>query len=182
MREHLTDPYVQEAQKRGYRSRAAFKLLELAERDQLFRPGITRSIWAPRRVAGVRCCASASGPKATIVAVDLLPMDGMAGVRPVAGRFRDRRRARWPSRRRSTGRRPRLVVSDMAPNLSGIDAVDQARSVHLAEMALEFACQHLQPGGDFAVKVVPGQGSDEFQRAVQAALCEGLCAQAEGFA
>jgi 23S rRNA (uridine2552-2'-O)-methyltransferase len=141
MHEHVNDPYVKAAQQRGYRSRAAFKLLELAERDHLFRTGIT--------------------------AVDLLPMEEVAGVRFVEADFgTDEGLAAVEAA--LDGRPVDLVVCDMAPNLSGIDAVDQARSVNLADLALEFAAAHLQPGGDLAVKVFQGSGLAEFERAVRA--------------
>jgi 23S rRNA (uridine2552-2'-O)-methyltransferase len=166
MREHLTDPYVQEAQRRGYRSRAAFKLLELAERDQLFRPGMTVVDLGAAPGSWSQVLRERLGPKATIVAVDLLRMDGMAGVQAVQADFATDEGLQAVEAALD-GQTPALVVSDMAPNLSGIDAVDQARSVHLAEIAFEFACQHLQPGGDFAVKVFQGAGLPEFQKAVQ---------------
>ena len=143
MHEHLTDPYVHAAQQKGYRSRAAFKLIELDERDRLL------------------------GPKGTIVAIDLLPMAGISGVRFVEADFAaDEGLAAVEAA--LEGRPVDLVLSDMAPNLSGIDAVDQARSMHLADLALEFARGHLQPGGALAVKVFQGAGLAEFERSVKA--------------
>jgi len=165
MHEHVNDPYVLEATRRGYRSRAAFKLIELADRDHLFRdvraaidlgaaPGSWSQVLRERLPSG-----------ATIVAVDILPMPGLAGVTFVQADFAaDEGLA--TVERALNGARVQLVVSDMAPNLSGIEAVDQARSVHLAELAYDFACQHLQPGGDFAVKVFQGSGLAEFQQTI----------------
>ncbi len=165
MHEHVNDPYVLEATRRGYRSRAAFKLIELAEKDHLFRdvrvavdlgaaPGSWSQVLRERLPSG-----------ATIVAVDILPMTGLAGVTFVQADFAADEGLETVERALN-GARVQLVVSDMAPNLSGIDPVDQARSVHLAELAYEFACQHLQPGGDFAVKVFQGSGLAEFQRTI----------------
>jgi 23S rRNA (uridine2552-2'-O)-methyltransferase len=167
MHEHVTDPYVQLAQRRGYRSRAAFKLLELDEKDDLLRRGIVAVDLGSAPGSWSQVLRERLGPHGLIVATDILPMDGLAGVRFVEADFTgDTGLA--AVERALEGRRPDLVVSDMAPNLSGIDAVDQARSIHLAELALEFAVGHLQPGGDFAVKVFQGAGLAEFERAVRA--------------
>ena len=167
MHEHVTDPYVREAARRGYRSRAAFKLQEIAERDRLFRPGMTVVDLGAAPGSWSQVLRERLGPKARIVAIDLLPMDGYRR-RPVhPGRFRSPTRVLRRSKRRSADAPVDLVVSDMAPNLSGIDVVDQARSVHLAELAFEFARTHLQPGGDLVVKVFQGAGLEAFQRAVR---------------
>ena len=167
MHEHVNDHYVQEAQRRGYRSRAAFKLLELADRDALLRPASPSSTWARPRAAGRRCCASGSGATGRIVAVDLLPMDGLTGVTFVQADFRDDA-GLAAVESALAGAEVDLVVSDMAPNLSGIDPVDQARSIHLGELALEFAISHLREGGDFLVKVFQGAGLVPFQKALSA--------------
>jgi 23S rRNA (uridine2552-2'-O)-methyltransferase len=106
------------------------------------------------------------GPQARIVAIDLLPMDGIAGVHTIQGDFEQDEGV--AAIEKALGGAPvDLVVSDMSPNLSGIDAVDQARSIRLAELAFEFARTHLQPGGDLVVKVFQGVGLDAFQRAVR---------------
>ena len=167
MHEHVNDHYVQEAKRRGYRSRAAFKLIELAEKDKLFRPG--RSVVDLGAAPGswTQVLRERLGPAATIVAVDVLPMDGLAGVKFVQADFAtDEGLAQVERALANT--KVELVVSDMAPNLSGIESVDQARSVHLAELAFDFACQCLQPGGDFAVKLFQGSGLDAFARTVGA--------------
>ena len=147
MHDHVNDPYVQEAQRRGYRSRAAFKLLELDERDKLLRPGIVAVDLGSAPGSWCQVLRERLGPKL----LDLAPAreivdEGLAAVEAVLA-----------------GRPVDLVVSDMAPNLSGIDPVDQARSVGLADLALAFAGEHLQPGGDFAVKVFQGAGLAEFE-------------------
>ena len=166
MQEHVNDPYVKEAQRRGYRSRAAFKLLELAERDQLLRPGLSAVDLGSAPGSWTQVLRERLGPGGRVVATDILPMDGMAGVRFVQADFTtDEGLAAIEAA--LDGRRVDLVVSDMAPNLSGIEAADQARSVHLAELALDFACSHLQPGGDFAVKVFQGSGLPELEKAVR---------------
>lgn len=166
LHDHVNDPYVREAERRGYRSRAAFKLLELDARDKLLRPGIAAVDLGAAPGSWSQVLRERLGPKALIVAVDVLPMAPLAGVRFVQADFAsDDGLAAVESA--LDGRRVGLVVSDMAPNLSGIDAVDQARSVGLAELALEFADEHLQPGGDFAVKVFQGSGLAPLEKAVR---------------
>jgi 23S rRNA (uridine2552-2'-O)-methyltransferase len=166
MHEHVNDPYVQEAQRRGYRSRAAFKLIELADRDKLLRPGMTAVDLGAAPGSWSQVLRERLGPGARIVAVDVLPMTPVAGVTFVQTDFATDE-GLTAVREALAGANAHLVLSDMAPNLSGIDSVDQARSVQLAELAFEFACQTLQPSGDFAVKVFQGAGLAEFQRAVQ---------------
>ncbi|MCL4760269.1 MAG: RlmE family RNA methyltransferase [Burkholderiales bacterium] len=161
MHEHVTDPWVQEAKRRGYRSRAAFKLIELGEKDRLFRPGARAVDLGAAPGSWTQVLAERLGPKATIVAVDLLPMEPVRGATVVQADFAsDEGLAAVEAA--LDGRTVDLVVSDMAPNLSGIDSVDQARAIHLADLALDFAVRHLQPGGDFAVKAFQGEGFDAF--------------------
>ena len=167
LQEHVNDPYVKEAQRRGYRSRAAFKLIELDERDKLLRPGIAAVDLGAAPGSWSQVLRERLGPKGRIVAVDILPMDPLAGVDVLQADFSSDEGL--GSVERALGGRPvDLVVSDMAPNLSGVEAADQARSVGLAELALDFAAAHLQPGGDFAVKVFQGSGLPEFEKAVRA--------------
>jgi len=166
MQEHVTDPYVQAAQRQGYRSRAAFKLLELAQKDHLFRPGITAVDLGAAPGSWSQVLRERLGTGSRIVATDVLPMESIAGVTFVQADFTEEAGLRAVEA--ALEDRPvALVVSDMAPNLSGIDAVDQARSVHLAELALEFAAAHLQQGGDLCVKVFQGSGLGELERAVR---------------
>jgi 23S rRNA (uridine2552-2'-O)-methyltransferase len=165
MHEHVNDPYVQEARRRGYRSRAAFKLIELAERDKLLKPGMTVVDLGAAPGSWSQVLRERVGPAGRIVAIDLLPMDGIAGVTFIQGDFRDDAGLAQLDAALGSARAD-LVVSDMAPNLSGIDAADQARSVHLGELALEFAVGHLAPGGNLLVKVFQGAGLAEFQRAM----------------
>jgi 23S rRNA (uridine2552-2'-O)-methyltransferase len=166
MHEHVTDPYVKEANRRGYRSRAAFKLLELAERDQLLRPGMTVVDLGAAPGSWSQVLRERIGGKSTIVAIDLLPMTGLPGVDVIQNDLEsDEGLAAIEAALR--GAPIDLVISDMSPNLSGIDVVDQARSIRLAELALDFAQTHLQPGGNLVVKVFQGAGLDAFQRAVR---------------
>ena len=166
MHEHVTDPYVKEAARRGYRSRAAFKLLELAERDRLIRPGMTVVDLGAAPGSWSQVLRERLGGGSKIVAIDLLPMQGLPGVQVIRGDVESDERFALIAE--ALGGAPiDLVISDMSPNLSGIDVVDQARSIRLAELALDFARVHLQPGGDLVVKVFQGAGLDAFQRAVR---------------
>ena len=161
MREHINDPYVQQAQKDGYRSRAAYKLLEIDERDHLLKPGMivvdlgaTPGGWS--QVAGNKV-----GDKGTVYALDLLPLNPLPRVEFIQGDFREDS-VLAQLEEKLAGRQIELVISDMAPNISGIDLSDQARSIYLAELALEFSVQHLKPGGAFLVKVFQGVGFEEY--------------------
>lgn len=163
MHEHVTDHWVQEAKRLGYRSRAAFKLIEVGERDRLFRPGIVAVDLGAAPGSWSQVLAQRLRPGGTVVAIDMLDMEPVRGVTALKGDFSTDEGLRLVEDALA-GRRVDLVVSDMAPNLSGIDSVDQARGVHLAELALDFARHWLQPGGDFAVKAFQGAGFDAYQR------------------
>jgi 23S rRNA (uridine2552-2'-O)-methyltransferase len=169
MQEHVNDPYVHEAQKRGYRSRAAFKLIELDQRDHLLRPGMSVVDLGSAPGSWSQVLHERVGGAGRIVAIDLLPMAGIAGVAFVEADFASDE-GLAAVEKAVAGRPVDLVLCDMAPNLSGIDAVDQARSAHLADLALEFARGHLQRGGALAVKVFQGAGLAEFERAVKASF------------
>lgn len=167
--DHLNDPWVQRAQAEGYRARAAYKLIEIDERDHLLRSGAVvvdlgaaPGSWC--QVAVKRC-----GPKGKVFALDLLPMEAVAGVDFLLGDFSEDA-VLEELERRLEGARVDLVMSDMAPNLSGVATVDQARSIHLCELALDFAARHLKPGGQFVVKVFQGEGFMEFRRQMEAAF------------
>jgi len=167
--DHLNDPWVQRAQAEGYRARAAYKLIEIDERDHLLRSGAVvvdlgaaPGSWC--QVAVKRC-----GPKGKVFALDLLPMEAVAGVDFLLGDFSEDA-VLEEFERRLEGARVDLVMSDMAPNLSGVATVDQARSIHLCELALDFAARHLKPGGQFVVKVFQGEGFMEFRRQMEAAF------------
>jgi 23S rRNA (uridine2552-2'-O)-methyltransferase len=167
MNAHVNDPWVKEATRRGYRSRAAFKLIELAERDRLFEPGMRVIDLGAAPGSWSQVLHERLGPKAAIVAIDLLPMDPIAGVTVLRGDFReDAGLAALDDA--LGGDKVDLVVSDMSPNLSGVDAADQARAVHLGELALDFAKTRLQPGRDLVVKAFQGEGFAKFRRALEA--------------
>jgi 23S rRNA (uridine2552-2'-O)-methyltransferase len=166
MHEHVTDPYVREATRRGYRSRAAFKLAELDARDRFLRPGLTVVDLGAAPGSWSQVLRERLGPKATIVAIDLLPMAPVAGVVAIEGDF-EHEAGLAAVLQALRGRPVDLVVSDMSPNLSGVDVVDQARSVGLAELALDFARTHMRPGGDLVVKVFQGAGLAAFEREVR---------------
>jgi 23S rRNA (uridine2552-2'-O)-methyltransferase len=166
MQEHVNDHWVKEATRLGYRSRAAFKLLELAEKDKLFRPGMRVVDLGSAPGSWAQVLRERLGPRATIVAIDLLAMDPVRGVTFLQGDFREDEGLAAVATALA-GRKVDLVVSDLAPNLSGVESADQARSVHLGELALEFAQKWLQPGGDLVVKAFQGEGFQEFQRAMQ---------------
>ena len=170
MSEHVNDAYVQRAKAEGYRSRAAYKLIEIDERDHLLRPGMTvvdlgaaPGSWS--QVAAKRCAAGRSGG-GKVIALDLLPMEPMHGVTFIQGDFLEDE-ALNALEAALDGDRVDVVLSDMAPNMSGIELTDQARSVHLAELALDFAIRHLRPGGNFLVKVFQGPGFMEFRQEAQ---------------
>lgn len=167
--DHLNDPYVQRAQADGYRARAAYKLTEIDERDHLLRPGavVVNLGAAPGswcQIAVKRC-----GPKGRVLALDLLPMEAVAGVNFLLGDFTEDA-VLEEFERRLDGARVDVVLSDMAPNLSGVATVDQARSIHLCELALDFAVRHLKPGGQFLVKVFQGEGFMAFRQQMESAF------------
>lgn len=160
------DPYVKQARAAGYRARAAFKLLELDEKDRLLRPGLKVVDLGAAPGSWAQVAAEKVGESGRVVALDILPMDSLPGVEIIEGDFReqdvlDKLEAR-------VGERVDLVLSDMAPNLSGITVADQARSMHLAELALDFARQWLEPNGRFVVKLFQGEGFDAFVREARA--------------
>ncbi len=167
LKEHFSDEYVRRAQKEGWRSRAVFKLEEIQGRDRLLKPGMTVVDLGAAPGGWSQFAARIVGAKGAVVALDILAMDALAGVEFIQGDFREDQVL--ASLRALLGERPvDLVMSDMAPNMSGMDAVDQPRSMYLAELALDFAAQVLRPGGDFLVKVFQGAGFDEFVRDARA--------------
>ena len=167
MNEHVSDHWVQEAQRLGFRSRAAFKLLELAEKDKLLRPGITVVDLGAAPGSWCQVLRQKLGPKSLIIAVDLLPLEPIPGVRFVQGDFREESTLH-ALEAALEGRRADLVLSDLAPNISGVASADQARSVLLGELAVEFAERWLQPGGDLVVKAFQGIGFSELQEQLRA--------------
>lgn len=161
MREHVNDPYVQLAQKSGYRSRAAYKLLEIDERDHLLKPGMVIVDLGATPGGWSQVAAAKVGAGGKVLALDLLPLDPLAGVTFIQGDFREESVLRQLESELG-GRAVGLVISDMAPNISGIVSADQARAMHLAELAMDFALEHLTPEGSFLVKVFQGAGFEEY--------------------
>jgi 23S rRNA (uridine2552-2'-O)-methyltransferase len=158
--EHANDEFVKRAAAAGWRSRAVFKLMQIQERERLLRPGIRLVDLGAAPGGWSQYAARIVGGKSRIVATDILPMDAIPGVEFVQGDFREE--AVVAQVLQCVGAdKVDLVLSDMAPNMSGIDAVDQPRSMHLAELALEFADQVLAPGGDLLVKLFQGAGFEQ---------------------
>ena len=166
MREHINDPYVQQAQKDGYRSRAAYKLLEIDERDHLIKSGMVVVDLGATPGGWSQVAANKIGDRGKVIALDLLPLSPLPRVEFIQGDFREDAVLQQLEEKLG-GKQIELVISDMAPNISGIDMSDQARSIHLAELALEFAVQHLKPGGAFLVKVFQGVGFEEYVKAMR---------------
>ncbi len=169
LQRHVNDPYVHKAKARGYRSRAAYKLIEIAERDRLLHPGATVVDLGAAPGGWSQAIAERIGRSGSVIAVDLLEIAPIPGVTVLRGDFRDEA-VLQQLQHMLGGRRVDLVVSDMAPNLSGVSATDQARSIHLCELALEFAKVHLKPQGGLLVKVFQGAGYPGFLNAVRGAF------------
>ena len=155
LKEHFADPYVKEAQKAGYRSRAAFKLLEIQQKDRLIKPGMIVVDLGAAPGGWSQIAAQLVGKRGQVLALDILPMDDIPGVEFVVGDFREEAVLRY-FEALLKGQQPDLVISDMAPNISGNDSIDQPRALYLVELALDFARQHLRKDGSFLVKVFQG--------------------------
>ncbi|CAG4883146.1 23S rRNA methyltransferase [Georgfuchsia toluolica] len=166
MQEHVNDHYVQKANAEGWRSRAVFKLSEIDTRDKLLRPGMTVVDLGSAPGSWCQYAAKRIQPGGRLIALDILEMDPIPGVEFIQGDFRDDAVLR-ELEARIAGRAIDLVLSDMAPNISGIAMADQARATHLAELALDFARGHLKPGGDMLIKVFQGSGFTELREAVK---------------
>ncbi len=168
---HVHDPFVKLAQKEGYRSRAAYKLLWLDERDHLLKPGMTVVDLGAAPGGWCQVAVNKTGEKGRVVGIDLLPVEPVAGAQIIQADFTtDEGLAAVEAA--LNGRMLDLVLSDMAPNLSGVKEADQAKHYMLAELALEFARQWLKPEGAFVVKVFHGPGFEEFVRAARAAFSQ----------
>lgn len=169
MHEHVNDPFVKRAKQEGYRSRAAYKLLEILERDKLVLAGMTVVDLGAAPGGWSQVLGPLVGEKGRVIALDILDMAPIRQVTFLQGDFTaDEAPALLDQA--LEGRTVDLVVSDMAPNISGVGMVDQARSIHLAELALEFAANRLKPGGTLLVKVFQGSGMDEYRRQLGAAF------------
>lgn len=167
--EHFADEYVKRAQQEGYRSRAVYKLKEIDARDRLLRPAITVVDLGAAPGGWAQYAAERVGRPGRVIALDILPMDGLAGVEVITGDFTEKR-VLAELEARLGGRPVDLVISDMAPNISGIGVSDQARAMYLAELAVDFAINHLKPGGALLVKTFQGQGFTDLLGRLRAAF------------
>ncbi len=163
MQEHLNDPYVKLAQKDGYRARAAYKLIEIDDKDRLIKPGMvvvdlgsTPGSWSQVAVQRIK-------GQGRVVALDILPMVGIPGVDSIQGDFREDE-VLAELEEMLHGQKVDLVISDMAPNISGMSSVDQPNAAYLTELAVDFSLKWLKPEGNFLVKVFMGTGFEEIMQ------------------
>ncbi len=161
LKEHFNDQYVQQSQQDGYRSRASYKLREIAEKDKLFRPGMTVVDLGAAPGGWTQVAGEMIGGNGRVVASDILPMDPIADVAFVLGDFTED--AVLADILEAIGSdKVDMVISDMAPNMSGVKASDQPRAMYLLELALDLSRQVLRPGGSFLVKIFHGEGFDDY--------------------
>lgn len=169
LNEHVNDPYVKRAQKDGLRSRASYKLMELNEKDKLIRPGMLLMDLGSAPGGWSQVAGRIVGEKGRVIASDILPMDPLDNVDFIQGDFTDDG-VFQQILAKLDGRQPDLIISDIAPNISGVAAADQASSMYLVELVLDMVRQVLKPGGNFAAKVFQGEGSDEFLKDVRSSF------------
>jgi 23S rRNA (uridine2552-2'-O)-methyltransferase len=169
LRRHVEDPYVQRSKREGYRSRAAYKLTELDERDKLLKPGMVVVDLGSAPGGWSQVLSKRLGRDALIIAIDLLEMEPITGVTFLRGDF-SKPSGLTAVAQALGGRKADLVLSDLSPNLTGIPFTDQARSMELTELAFEFALKHLKSEGVFLVKVFQGVGYQEFLKALRLAF------------
>lgn len=165
--EHFSDEYVKQAQAQGYRSRAVFKLKELDERERLFKPGMVALDLGAAPGGWSQYAAERIGKSGKIIALDLLPVEEIPGVTFIQGDFREEE-ILAQLMAELAGRPVDVVLSDMAPNMSGNRVVDQARGMHLAELALETVRETLKPGGTYVTKLFQGPDVDAYVKEVRA--------------
>ena len=166
IKQHLNDPYVKQAQKDGYRSRASYKLLEIIDKERMIRPGMTVVDLGSAPGGWSQVASRMVGHEGRVHALDILPMDPVAGVDFILGDFTEQEI--FDQLHKLIGNRPvDLVISDMAPNLTGAKAVDQPAMMYLAELGIDLTCQVLKPEGVFIAKLFQGEGFDQFVRHVR---------------
>lgn len=163
LKEHFDDEFVKRAQREGFRSRAVYKLDEIQQRDHIIRPGMTIVDLGAAPGGWSQYALGLVGRKGRIVAMDVLPMDPLPGVEFVQGDFHDEA-VLEQLLQAVQGQAIDLVMSDIAPNITGVDVVDQPRAMYLAELAVDFADKVLRPGGDLLVKLFQGEGFDALLR------------------
>jgi 23S rRNA methylase len=161
LQQHVNDPYVKQAQKDGYRSRASYKLIQLNEKDKLIRPGMLIVDLGSTPGGWSQVAANLVGAKGKVIATDILPMEPLKNVDFILGDFTEQAVVDQILARLEN-RKPDLIICDIAPNISGIDVADQASSMYLVELALDMARQVLKPKGDFVAKVFQGAGSEAY--------------------
>jgi len=161
LQEHVSDPFVKQAQKEGYRARSAYKLLELDGKDRLFRPGMRVLDLGSAPGGWSQVASRLVGDRGQVIATDILPMDALRGVEFVQGDFREQP-VMDQILERLGGEPVDVVLSDMSPNISGISSADQAASIYLLELALDMTRHVLKPGGTFVGKLFQGVGSDDY--------------------
>lgn len=166
LKEHFEDKYVQKAHKMGLRSRAVFKIEEIQQKDKLIKPGMCVVDLGAAPGGWSQYAAEIVGAKGSVIACDILAMDSIAGVDFLQGDFREEEVLNTLLNR-IDGRNVDVLMSDMAPNMSGNDSVDQARSMYLVELALDMCHQVLKKNGCFVVKVFQGAGFEEFFKALR---------------
>ncbi|MGI5309155.1 23S rRNA (uridine(2552)-2'-O)-methyltransferase RlmE [Rheinheimera sp. WS51] len=169
LQEHFADHFVQKAQKLGLRSRAAFKLEQIQQQDKLLKPGMTVVDLGSAPGSWSQYSVGVVGEKGTVIACDILPMDPINGVHFLQGDFREEAVLN-ALLDRINGKNVDVVLSDMAPNMSGNDTTDQARSMYLIELALDMCNNVLKQNGSFVVKVFQGDGFEQFLKDVRAAF------------
>jgi 23S rRNA (uridine2552-2'-O)-methyltransferase len=169
LKRHFDDPYVKEAQKAGYRSRAVFKLLEIQDKDRILKPGQVVVDLGAAPGGWSEFAVPLVGKQGNIIAMDILEMEPIEGVTFIQGDFTEQA-VHNRLLAALDGRRVDLVMSDMAPNISGVKAVDQPKAMYLAELALDFAQEVLKPGGFFLAKIFQGEGFDPFLAALRQAF------------
>jgi 23S rRNA (uridine2552-2'-O)-methyltransferase len=161
LQEHVSDPYVKQAQKDGYRSRSSYKLIELNEKDRLIRPGMLVMDLGSAPGGWSQVAGKLVGEKGRVLATDILPMDAVKNVDFIQGDFTDEAVVNQILEALN-GAKPDLIISDIAPNITGIESADQGTSIYLVELALDMVRRVLKPKGNFVVKVFQGTGSDAF--------------------
>ena len=173
LNEHVHDPYVKLAQKQGYRARAAFKLLEINEKDKLINADTVLADLGSAPGSWSQVAMELIGPRGRVFALDILPMEPVAGVEFIQGDFREEEILQQLVDLLN-GQKLDLVISDIAPNMSGNTVTDQARSFYLCELAYDFAINHLKPGGHFLIKVFQGAGYQEYVKLLRESFAEVL--------
>ncbi|HQW08253.1 MAG TPA: 23S rRNA (uridine(2552)-2'-O)-methyltransferase RlmE [Steroidobacteraceae bacterium] len=169
MQQHVSDPFVKQAQKDGYRSRASYKLIELNEKDRLIRPGMLVMDLGSAPGGWSQVAGRLVGEKGRVLATDILPMDPVRNVEFIQGDFTEESVFNQILAALQ-GEKPDLIISDISPNLSGIDSADQASSMYLVELALDMARKVLKPRGSFVAKVFQGSGSDAYLKELRSSF------------